>query len=215
MDMKDVKLVVFDLDYTLVDSGDGIAYCFNETRKWAGEPEIDPEKIKKRIGNPIEETFSIFGSAEPEKMRDHFRKLAREGAMRERSFLLDGVSEMLNEVKKRGYRMAVASTKSRPEIVSIMEHLGVDGYFEEYVGSDEVKSAKPSPDPLLLMMEKTGVAANDMVYVGDHIVDIQAARAAGVRVIAVAGGPIEEDEVKAEGPDAFIEKIGGTLLSKR
>jgi HAD superfamily hydrolase (TIGR01549 family) len=208
MDFKNIELIVFDLDYTLLDSADGIVYCFNEARKSVGEPVVEAEEIKKNIGLPIENTFKVFGSKDPEKMRELFRKTARKGAMAERSFLLPGVFETIPELKKRGHRMAVASTKSRTEIERILEHLGIKNNFEAFVGSDEVKNAKPAPDPLLLMIERTGVPAHKMVYVGDHVVDIRSARAAGTGIIAVLGeGPCPKEDVEAEGPDIILEKI--------
>ncbi|HUT54963.1 MAG TPA: HAD-IA family hydrolase [bacterium] len=211
MDFHDAKLLIFDLDYTLIDSSDGIVWCFNEARTRAGEPVIAADKLKARIGLPIEEGFRVFGSKDPEAMRELFRKLAREGAMAERSFLLPGVAETLPALKQKGYGLAVASTKSRPEIVAILKHLGVAGYFDEFAGSDEVKDPKPAPASLLLVMERLKAGPETTVYVGDHVVDVRAARAAGVRVIAVRGGPCSPEEVDREKPDAFVSSIRGIL----
>jgi phosphoglycolate phosphatase len=211
MDFRDAGLLIFDLDYTLIDSSEGIVWCFNEARRRAGEPVIAPDVLKARIGLPIEDGFRVFGSKDPAAMRDLFRKLAREGAMAERSFLLPGAADTLSALKKKGYRLAVASTKSRPEIVAILEHLGVASYFEEFVGSDEVKDPKPAPDSLLLAMRRLAAAPETTVYIGDHVVDVRAARAAGVRVIAVRGGPCAAEEVEREHPDAIISDLAGLL----
>jgi len=211
MDFKGIELVVFDLDYTLIDSSDGIVYCFNRARRMAGESEVEPARIKENIGLPIDNTFKVLGSRDPHAMRVVFRKLAREGAMAERSFLLPRVAETLSELAGRGYRMAVNSTKSSAEIISVIERLDIAKYFEASVGSDEVMKAKPAPDSLLLVMEKTGFAAGKTLYVGDHVVDVQAARAAGVCVVAVEGGPVDRGELEREGPDALIENLAGLL----
>ncbi len=213
MDFKDAKAIVFDLDYTLIDSSEGIVYCFNEARKRVGEPAVEAESIKKRIGIPIDQTFALFGSKEPEAMRDMFRKIARDGAIAARSFLLTGVAETLALLKEKGYRMAVASTKSHAEIDRIMKHLGLDGNFEQYVGSDEVESAKPAPDPLILMAERLGLETREMVYVGDHVVDVLSAKSAGCRAIIVEAptGPCSRAEIEAENPDAIIPDIKAIL----
>jgi len=206
-----VELIIFDLDYTLVDSSEGIVYCFNQARRRAGEPEVEPEKIIQRIGHPIEETFLRFGSADPVGRRVVFRQMAAEGAMAERSFLLPGVADTIRALHGRGYRLAVASTKARVEIIRILERLGLVGYFEAFCGSDEVEKAKPAPDSLLKVLAQTKVLPEQAVYVGDHVVDIEAAKAAGVPVIALEGGPCSHEEKVAAQPDALIQDLRGLL----
>jgi phosphoglycolate phosphatase len=205
------KAFIFDLDYTLIDSSEGIVHCFNEARKRAGESEVSAEKIKARIGIPIEQTFELYGSDGPLARRDDFRKLAREGAMADRSFLLPGVKEAIPAFAEKGFRLAVASTKSHAEIEAILERLELNSFFEEIVGSDEVQNAKPAPDSLLLLLEKMGLAAEEAVYVGDHAVDVQAARSAGMPVVAVRGGPVTEEELKKELPDVLVNNVAGIL----
>jgi phosphoglycolate phosphatase len=206
MDFRNAKLLVFDLDYTLMDTSAGIVFCFNETRRLYGEPAVDPELLKARIGYPINETFALYGSADPEGRRDVFRRLAREGGMASRSFLLPGVAETLPVLRARGYTLAIASTKSHAEIARVCVHLDVDRWFAAYVGSDEVPAAKPAPDPLLLVMTRVGIGPAETVYTGDHLVDISSARAAGVRVIALhgQGGPCPLADVRAAAPDALV-----------
>jgi HAD superfamily hydrolase (TIGR01662 family) len=172
---------------------------------------VESEKIIQRIGHPIEETFLRFGSADPVARRVVFRQLAAEGAMAKGSFLLPGVAETIRALEPRGYRLAVASTKSRAEIIRILEHLGLVNYFGAFCGSDEVPNAKPAPDCLLKVMAETGVKPERTVYVGDHVVDIEAAKAAGVRVIALEGGPCSHEEKVAAGPDALIQDLRGIL----
>ena len=211
MDFRRIKALIFDLDYTLIDSSAGIVYCFNEARRRAGEPEVEPAKLVARIGLPIEDGFKVFGSKDPVAMRELFRQIARDGTMALRSFLLPGVAETLPALKERGYRLAVASTKSRPEIERVLEHFQVHRHFETFVGSDEVTNPKPAPDPLLLAMQRLAVTPKETTYVGDHVVDVQAAKAAGVRMIAVEGGPCGRGEVEKEGPDLFLKGISGLL----
>lgn len=207
MNFKDARLLIFDLDYTLIDSSEGIVSCFNRARKQMGEPEVEPAKLIQRIGHPIEETFRLLGSHDPVQGRALFRRLAADGAMAEKSFLLPGVAETIPELFRRGFRLAVASTKSRREIIAILEHLGLARYFEAFCGSDEVARAKPAPDSLFRVMEATGVKPEQTLYFGDHVVDIQAGRAAGVRVIAIAGGPCSQADRVAAKPDAIVNSL--------
>jgi phosphoglycolate phosphatase-like HAD superfamily hydrolase len=81
------------------------------------------------------------------------------------------------------------------------------------VGSDEVLAAKPAPDPLLLVMARVSIGPAETVYTGDHLVDIQSARAAGVRVIALhgQGGPCPLAAVKAAAPDALVGSFAELL----
>jgi len=204
VNFANLKLLIFDLDYTLIDSSKGIIYCFNRARKEMGEPEVEAAKLIQRIGLPIEETFRLLGSQDPEQGRVIFRRIAAEGAMAEKSFLLPGVAETIPELFRRGFRLAVASTKSRREIIAVLEHLGLARYFEAFCGSDEVAHAKPAPDSLFRVMEATGVKPEQTLYCGDHVVDIQAGRAAGVRVIALEGGPCSRADRIAANPDAIV-----------
>lgn len=207
MKSEAVKAFIFDLDYTLIDSSEGIVYCFNQARKRAGEPELPADRIKARIGIPIEQTFELYGSKDPLAMRDEFRRLSRQGAMANRSFLLPGIRSTIPALAARGFRLAVASTKSYAEIKTILEKLKLSSYFEEIAGSDDVESAKPAPDSLLLLLERMRLDPDQAVYVGDHVVDIQAARAAGMPVIAVRGGPVSEQELKREDPDTILDNV--------
>lgn len=211
MKFKNAELLIFDLDYTLIDSSQGIVFCFNEARRRAGESEVEPARIIQRIGHPIEETFRRFGSADPAAGRVVFRRLAADGTMAKASFLLPGVAETIRALHRRGYRLAVASTKSRAEIIAILERLGLAGYFEAFCGSDEVPNAKPAPDSLFKVMAQTGVRAERTIYIGDHAVDIEAARAAGVRIIALEGGPCSREAKLAARPDALIQDLRGIL----
>ncbi|MFO8057894.1 MAG: HAD family hydrolase [bacterium] len=211
MKSEAVKAFIFDLDYTLIDSSEGIVYCFNRARKRAGEPEVPADRIKARIGIPIEKTFELYGSKDPLAMRDEFRRLSREGAMADRSFLLPGVRDTIPALATRGFRLAVASTKSHAEIKTILEKLELSPYFEQTAGSDEVESAKPAPDSLVLLLERMRLEPEQAVYVGDHVVDIKAARAAGMPVIAVRGGPVTEQELTKEDPDSILDNVSGIL----
>ena len=208
MDFSGVRAFIFDLDYTLIDSSEGIVHCFNEARRRAGEPEVEAERLKARIGLPIEDGFRLFGSREPAAMRELFRKIARDGEMARRSFFLPGAIESVAWLYERKYRLAVASTKSRPEIERILEHLGAANYFETVAGSDEVERPKPAPDSLLLVLKRMKLKPDQAVYVGDHVVDVRAARSAGLKVIAVKGGPCDPAELEREKPDLLLENIG-------
>ena len=211
MKFVNARLLIFDLDYTLIDSSAGIVACLNQARQQMGEPEVEPAKLIERIGHPIEDTFRRFGSPDPVQGRVIFRQLAAAGAMANMSLLLPGVAETIAELHRRGFRLAVASTKSRREIIRVLEHLGLARYFEAFCGSDEVAEAKPAPDCLLRVMQATGLKPEHTLYFGDHVVDIQAGRAAGVRVIAIEGGPCSHEDRLAAGPDAMVQDLGKVL----
>ncbi len=211
MNLQSVKVIIFDLDYTLLDSSEGIVYCFNRARSRAGEPEVSPDKIKERIGIPIEQTFELYGSKEPLARRDEFRRVAREGAMAERSFLLPGVRDTIPALGSKGFRLAVASTKSGPEIQAILTRLEILSFFEEVAGADQVENAKPEPDSLLFLLDKMKLSPQEAVYVGDHIVDVRAARSANMGIIAIKGGPVSDDDLAMESPDALLNNVSEIL----
>lgn len=126
--------------------------------------------------------------------------------------LFPGAREVLQEARRRGYKLAVVT--STPEInISLklkpFDEDGVIHLFEEIITSDDTPRKKPAPDPLIECGKRIGVSPEKCVYVGDTRGDIQAGKAAGMKTIGVLTGFDDRDTLNREDPDVILETIAG------
>jgi len=198
--------IIFDLDGTLVDSSAAIVECVNYALSRKGLPLAEPLAIKRRIGTPLEEIFSSLGASEADDLVRLYRERYKHIFLG-RTHLLDGVKETLEEARRRGYRLAVATTKPRYFAEPILDHLGVGHFFDAVVGAEEVRCLKPFPDLLDLAVGRLRCAKDQVLYVGDHPVDVAAARAAGIQIICVSTGFWSRQELEKLKPAAVLDNI--------
>lgn len=198
-----VKLIIFDLDGTLIDSSIDITNAINYA--------IEPYGVRPVT---VQETISLVGEGITrlmEKMVDRSQKSEDRSQTREidKDILVDrfldhysahivdkttvypGVSETLESLKD--YKKAVISNKREALSTKILNDLGLLKYLDLVVGSDTTSERKPSPVPILHVLSKLNIRPEDAVIVGDSNFDIEAGKAAGIKTIAVTYGyrPIE------------------------
>ncbi|NJD56335.1 MAG: HAD-IA family hydrolase [Nitrospirae bacterium] len=184
-----IKLIIFDLDGTLVDSSVDLTNALN----YAIEPyDIDRLTVQKTIGLVGEGITRLI-----EKLLGPGRENIRQEVMDRfmdyySAHLVDftrpyaGVPETLALL--RPYRKAVISNKRESLSKKVLQELGLLESFDAVLGSDSVGEKKPSPRPLLKVMEMFSCGAAETVIVGDSNFDIEAGKAAGIRTIAVSYG---------------------------
>lgn len=208
--MKELLAIVFDLDGTLVDSSRAIVECINYALAQKGLPPGDPQAVKRSIGTPLEEMFSSLTDADPSELVQLYRERYRRVFL-QKTHLLPGVKESLQTARKRGYRLAVATTKPRYFAEPILDHLGIRGFFDAVAGAEEVRRLKPSPDLLRLAIARLGCSNDETLYVGDHPVDVAAAKAAAVNIVCVATGFWSSGELEKLKPDAVVDSLQEVL----
>lgn len=185
------KAVIFDFDFTLGDSSDGIIECTNYALKTMGFPERAPEDIKKTIGLSLSEMFFLLGNADSTDKADEFARLYREKAdvvITASTTLYDGVPEVLRELRSLGIRCGIVTTKFHYRIDNILDKFSAADLIDIIIGGDDVLIEKPSPEGLLKAMEMLGAGKNEVLYVGDSLVDAKTAQSAGVDFAAVLTG---------------------------
>jgi 2-phosphoglycolate phosphatase len=207
MNLGSFAAVCFDFDGTLADNFDAIAATVNHVRASRSLPTLALPQVKAFVGRGIEYLVehTVPGGKLKEDIgtyRGYFPIVMREGTT-----LLPGAAEALAALHGAGKRLAVCSNKLSQFSRDLLDYLHVGEYFSAVLGPEDVGRPKPAPDMLLAAMQSLGVTAPQTLYVGDMVVDIQTARAAGVCVWAVATGTEERATLEAAGPDRVLGSL--------
>jgi phosphoglycolate phosphatase len=205
--LSDVDLVVFDLDGTLVDSREDIAAAVFVAMGAVGGPVRDKEEVFPYIGRPL---IDVFLGLLPPSMTHR----ADDAAEAYREYYLDhcadttrpypGVLECLDHLD--GIAKAIATTKKTFMAVELVEKLGLGNRFVLVHGSDGIPH-KPDPTVINQVLEKTGYDSARSWMVGDTVYDIQAAKAAGMRICAVTYGIASPHDLAAQDPDLILDTL--------
>lgn len=205
------KFIIFDLDGTLIDGYQAITESLNTALAHLGYETVPITRVRYLVGTGLENLLAGFVKREelPEAVkvfRARFKEVCLTG-----SFLLEGVEEVLERLQREGIRLGVASNKPGDRVRDICQHLGIDRYLEAMVGATDVQELKPHPQMVHETMRRMGAKASTTLYVGDMHVDVQTARAAGLRVVCVLTGSGTPEQLTEAEPDAIIEKLDGLI----
>lgn len=191
---------LFDFDYTLADSSRGIVTCFQVVLNRHQYTNATDEMIKRTIGKTLEESFSILsGVTNPEQLATFRQEYGLEANlyMNANTHFFPDTLSTLKELKHRGARIGIISTKYRFRIQSFLEkHLPAD-FFDIVVGGEDVQAAKPSPEGLLLALRQLGSTPQETLYIGDSTIDAETAQSAGVDFAGVLNGMTTAEELRA------------------
>lgn len=202
------ELIAFDWDGTLFDSTACIVKSMQAAARELGLAEPPAERARHVIGLGLEQALQI---AVPELPTTHYRELAH--AYRRHYFatvhevtLFDGVPELLQQLKDRGHRLAVATGKSRRGLDEALEQVGMQRLFEATRTAEETAG---KPDPLMLheLMDELSVPAHATLMVGDTTHDLQLAQNAGTAALAVSFGAHAAADLHALQPLAVLHDL--------
>ena len=202
-----VKLVIFDLDGTLIDSLEDLTISLNYALKNAGLPELARDQVRSMIGEGVTrliekalpENKQELKDAVLEKFLEHYPE-----HLLDHTKLYPGVPGLLEKLS--GFNKAVISNKRSYLSRKILEGLGLAGQFNMITGPDDTSGIKkPSPEPVLHVLSALGVKPGDAIMVGDSPLDIEAGKNAGVlRTIGVLYGYTGKNELA--GADYLIDR---------
>ena len=213
--------IIFDLDGTLADTLDTIAAALNDGLASLGLPVHPREAVAAMDGEGVgvlcERGLPTDRRAEAglhARLMTAVRAAYDAHPMRH-ARLFDGVAEMVAALADDGVRLAVLSNKPHPLTVATVEGLGVGDRFEVVLGQTDDFPRKPDPSSARWILERLGLAADDVLYVGDTPVDMETARAAGLRSIAVTWGFRSRRELEACAPDHVVEDAAALVALAR
>lgn len=205
-----MKAVLFDFDYTLADASRGIIACATHALTTMGLPVAPDHAIRRTIGLSLPDTFSQLTGIDDEPSRARYKELFLERArdvMAGLTELLPGTRETLSALSARGLRLGIVSTKTRDTICKILEQEGLLASFAIIVGGEDVTRTKPDPEGILHALDVLGVPPHECLYVGDAVMDVEAARRAGTAFTAVLTGATLRQELEAAGAVFIIERL--------
>lgn len=203
------QLVIFDLDGTLLNTIGDLTVAVNHTLGECGFPLRTYDEVRSMVGDGV---LKLLERALPEAERtSNNLTRAREiflpfyGAHNaEKTHPYEGIPELLEELRKKGVKMAVASNKYHAATCKLIPHYFPTIPFEVVLGQREGVPAKPHPQIVEDILREVGVGREEVLYVGDTNVDMLTAKAAEVDPVAVDWGFRPREELAAHSPLAII-----------
>lgn len=184
-------MVIFDLDGTLLDTLDDLCNSVNYSLRTNNFPERSLEEVRTFVGNGIRLLIerSVPEGTSKELIDKTFECFKTYYAVycNDKTKTYPGVMDMLKELKKNGYKIAVLSNKAQYAVTKLCD-IYFNNLLDDAVGARENVAKKPSPDALYICAENNNINLNNVIYVGDSDVDVATANNAGVRGIAVTWG---------------------------
>ncbi|MCL2465452.1 MAG: HAD-IA family hydrolase [Micrococcales bacterium] len=194
--------VLFDLDGTVVDTVpliiESYAHAINEVLGLA----LDEARARRWIGRALIDTFQEEYPGHAEELFEayvEFNKTAAPSLLRR----VDGMESAIDSLARAGVRVGIATSKRRSSAMQTLELAGLGTAFDVVVTAEDTDAHKPEPDPLWLAAGRLG-GDGPVAYVGDAVVDIQAAKAAGFVPVAVTWGAGDVNELRAAHPDEIV-----------
>lgn len=201
------RTILFDLDGTLTDSGEGIINCAALALRHFGLPVPDRETMRVFVGPPLDETFIKFGV--PADKTDEAIAVYRSryipiGKFENHPY--PSVEALLQKLNAQGHRLFVATSKPEGMSVEILEKFGLAKYFEMICGATLDGSRSKKADIISYLLEKAG-GADNAVMVGDTAYDVIGAKAHGMPAIGVSWGYGKVEDMEKAGAAAIAHTM--------
>lgn len=198
-----LKLFIFDLDGTLIDSYMDIGMCVNMVLQEMGKDPVDPQKIKAWIGGGARKLLEkLFPDEELNTALELFRRFYRENPV-VHTKTYEGIQEVLAYLRSKGSFLAVVTNKMEDLSREILRRLELLSYFDVVVGGDTFPEKKPSPLPIKQVIERLKASPQESIIVGDTSADICAGKDAGIWTALAKWGYVRLDSVM---PDFFLSE---------
>jgi phosphoglycolate phosphatase len=211
-------LVMFDLDGTLIDSVPDIARALDATLRAHDLPPAGEARVRQWVGRGsrqlLREALGFAAGIAPAgvdaeplgRALETYQAIYLRDCTRD-TRMLPGAAELVAALHGAGVKTACVTNKPQAITVRVLEHFALLEHFDAVLGGGSGVAAKPDPAPLVLLMERLGVDADQALMVGDSRHDVRAARAAKVAVICRANGYNHGEDIRAEDPDAVVSEL--------
>jgi len=203
-----IKAVLFDLDGTLADTAPDLAYALNVLRRARGLDPLPLEATRPVTSHGARGLLGVgFGIApghpEYDGLRNEFLELYAANLCRA-TVLFPGIAELLTGLEERRLRWGVVTNKLERFALPLIEQLGLSTRAACVIGGDTTSASKPHPEPLLAASRAIGVAPGACIYVGDDRRDVEAGRAAGMKIVVAGWGYLNGNDSETWGGDWML-----------
>ena len=199
------KSILFDLDGTLTDSGEGIINCSILALEHFGLPIPSREEMRVFVGPPLAESFVNHGvpADKAEEAVAVFRsRYVPIGIFENRPY--DGIRELLQSLCESGHKLYIATSKPEPMAIKVLEHFDLAKYFTAICGATLSGDRVNKEDVIAYLLKESGEKDN-MVMVGDTKFDIIGAKHHGIPAIGVSWGYGKVEDMVAAGAAAIAD----------
>ncbi len=209
-----VKLIIFDIDGTIVDAYRAIQESLNFTLKKLGYPKVGMTAVRMAVGHGDRNFMERFVAKKDAREGLKLYRPHHEKSLLRYSRVIPGARKLLRDLKKKGYKLAIASNRPPKFSKILLKHLGLLKYFDVVACAKDKTEIKPKPFLIPKILRKLKVSKAEALYIGDMTVDVRAGRNAGVKVIAVLGGSSSKTELKKAGPFKIIPRVTDLSLDR-
>jgi len=204
-------LIIFDFDGTLGDTKRNIVTTMQMTIAELHLPNRSEEECAATIGLPLAGCFrTLFPDIQDElipRCAETYRRFFNENLKTIHPEAFPAVVETLSILHQKGFVLTIASSRSRNSLMELTRNMGIANYISFILGADDVKEAKPNPEPVLKTLAEMSFDAAETLVVGDMAVDIQMGANAGAKTCGVTYGNGTKRELEEAGADYIINSI--------
>jgi phosphoglycolate phosphatase len=202
-----MKTIIIDFDGTIGDTRSCIVGAMQVALKKMGLPQVEDNDIINLIGLPLIDTFrhlTNLSETDLEKAaqiyRDNFSDLANGGIK-----AFPHVQATIKSLARQGYTLAVASSRGRQSLETLIKDLGLDEAITIILGDQDVTEKKPAPEMVIKILEKTDTPASEALVIGDTVYDIEMGRRAGCKTCGVTYGNNTQEQLETSKPDYIVD----------
>lgn len=214
------KLVMFDLDGTLIDSVPDLAAAVDQMLLQLGRAPAGMEKVRNWVGNGAPVLVrraladglgydAVSAEQEAEALAIFMQVYGTGDSLTK---LYPGTLDTLRSLQKLGVKLGLVTNKPEKFLPQLLAETQLEGFFDWIVGGDTLPQKKPDPAGLFWVMQQAGVTAEQCLFVGDSRNDVQAAHAAGVACVAVTYGYNYGEPISAEQPALILDDLRELFL---
>ena len=215
------RLVMFDLDGTLMDSVPDLAAAVDKMLMLLGREPAGIDRVRDWVGNGSRVLVrrALAGQLQHEGVADELADEALALFMQaysgghELTTVYHGVRECLDWLRERDVKLAIITNKPAQFIEPLLEEKGLAGYFQWLIGGDTLPQQKPDPAALVWVMREAGVSPNASLFVGDSRNDVRAAKAASVPCAALTYGYNHGEPIAHEQPALVLDDLRELVAS--
>jgi pyrophosphatase PpaX len=207
--MADVRYptVLFDLDGTLIDSGEMILSSFRHAARTVLARDVADEQIAALVGGSnIYDQMRKLDAARVDELVHAYRE--HNAPLHDELQAFEGVEAVLQQLRSEGRRLGIVTAKRRQTVDLAFAVLPIEHYFDAVVTSEATERHKPHPEPVLVALDRLGALPAEAAFVGDSPYDVAAGKAAGVFTVGVCWGRLHpEERLRDAGADVVVHNV--------